>query len=125
MQVRAFDHIVLCVHDVTASIWFYQSVLGMDPVEERPGKWALHFGGQKISLQDAHTVPDIAKGTARGSGNFCLLTEEPMDQVVQHLESQGVTIVDGPGQRIGAAGPIMSVYVHDPDGNLVEISNTL
>jgi catechol 2,3-dioxygenase-like lactoylglutathione lyase family enzyme len=102
-----------------------ETVLGMAPLEERPGKWSLQFGVQKISLQDVGAAPAIAKGTVPGSGNFCLLTEEPIGRVVTHLESQGVQIVDGPGERLGASGTIMSVYFHDPDGNLVEVSNPM
>lgn len=97
----------------------------MDAREERPGKWSLHFGANKISLQDVRTAPDIARGTVPGSGNFCLLTEDPIDAVIRHLESQGIEIVDGPGERIGATGTILSVYFKDPDGNLVEVSNPI
>ena len=125
MQVRALDHIVLCVRDVAATRQFYERVLGMSPREERPGKWSLHFGANKISLQDARTAPRIARGTVPGSGNFCVLTETPIDAVVSHLTREGIEIVDGPGERAGAAGTILSVYFKDPDGNLVEVSNQL
>ena len=74
MQVRSLDHIVLCVKDVAATRAFYGRVLGMESREERPGKWSLHFGSNKISLQDAGTSQEIARDTAPGSGNFCLLT---------------------------------------------------
>ena len=125
MQVRALDHIVLCVRDVTATRQFYERVLGMSPREERPGKWSLHFGANKISLQDARTAPRIARDTVPGSGNFCVLTATPIDAVVSHLKRQGIEIVDGPAERAGAAGTILSVYFKDPDGNLVEVSNQL
>ena len=74
MNVTGLDHIVLCVQDVPRCIAFYREVLGMEPREERPGKWSLHFGKHKISLQDAKTAPAIAVATVPGSGNFCLLT---------------------------------------------------
>jgi catechol 2,3-dioxygenase-like lactoylglutathione lyase family enzyme len=125
MQVRSLDHIVLCVNDVAATRRFYERVLGMVSREERPGKWSLHFGLNKISLQDAAASPDIARDTVPGSGNFCLLTDTPMAEVVRHLQSEGVTISAGPGERAGATGPILSVYFRDPDGNLVEVSNLL
>ncbi len=125
MQVRALDHIVLVVADVQRTCRFYERVLGMDAREERPGKWSLHFGSNKISLQDAGTSPDIARHTVPGSGNFCLLTDAPMAAVTMHLAREGVEIVAGPGERAGATGPIMSVYFKDPDGNLVEVSNRL
>jgi catechol 2,3-dioxygenase-like lactoylglutathione lyase family enzyme len=125
MEMRAFDHIVLCVNDVAATCQFYERALGMTPREERPGKWSLHFGVNKISLQDASTSPGLARRTVPGSGNFCVLTETPMDRVVAHLQQEGIEIIDGPAERAGAAGAIRSVYFRDPDGNLVEVSNQL
>ena len=125
IAVRAIDHIVLCVRDVAATRGFYEGLLGMESREERPGKWSLHFGEQKISLQDAAASPAIARDTVPGSGNFCLLSDLPMDQIVAALAQAGVPIVAGPGERAGATGPILSVYFNDPDGNLVEVSNLL
>lgn len=123
MDVFALDHIVLCVANVERTIAFYRDIVGLQPREERPGKWSLHFGTQKISLQDAKTVPDLAKGTLPGTGNFCLLTTSPISDVVDKLLQNEVEILAGPDERIGAAGTILSVYFHDPDGNLVEVSN--
>jgi catechol 2,3-dioxygenase-like lactoylglutathione lyase family enzyme len=125
MKMRALDHIVLCVNDVAATRRFYERVLNVEAREERPGKWSLHFGTHKISLQDASLSPSIARRTVPGSGNFCLLTDTPLDAVIQHLKRQDVEIVDGPGERAGAMGKILSVYFNDPDGNLVEVSNQL
>ena len=124
-MISGFDHIVLCVADVAATCRFYERVLGMAAREERPGKWSLHFGPHKISLQHAASVPAIARRTLPGTGNFCLLTDMPIDRVAAHLGSQGVEIIDGPGERAGATGPILSVYFNDPDGNLVEVSNRI
>ena len=125
MNVQSFDHIVLCVNDVSATRRFYEQVLGMESREERPGKWSLHFGDSKISLQDAKKSPTIARNTVPGSGNFCLLTELPIEFVMAHLQEEGVPIIDGPGERAGATGPILSIYFNDPDGNLVEVSNRI
>lgn len=122
--VTAFDHIVLCVKDVVSTRAFYEQHLGMESREERPGKWSLHFGNNKISLQDASTAPDIARDTAPGSGNFCLLTDMPIADYSAYLESQGIEVV-AEGEREGAVGPILSVYFNDPDGNLVEVSNPI
>ncbi len=74
MNITGFDHIVLCVCDVCTTLEFYQKVLGMTAREERPGKWSLHFGSSKISLQDARTAPTLAEKTVPGSGNFCFTT---------------------------------------------------
>jgi len=125
MQMLALDHIVLCVNDVAATRRFYERLLNMEAREERPGKCSLHFGANKISLQDAGTSPGTARATVPGSGNFCLLTDTPLDAVILHLRQQGIEIVDGPGERAGATGKILSVYFKDPDGNLVEVSNLL
>ncbi|WP_163266700.1 VOC family protein [Chelativorans alearense] len=125
MQVHTLDHLVLTVTDVAATCRFYERVLGMEPREERPGKWSLHFGAHKISLQDARAAPGIARNTVPGSGNFCLLTDMPMAAVVARLARERVEIVAGPGERQGATGPLMSVYFRDTDGNLVEVSNRL
>ncbi|WP_332818511.1 VOC family protein [Sphingopyxis sp.] len=120
--VTGFDHIVLCVRDVTETRAFYERVLGMVAREERPGKYSLQFGANKISLQDAATAPGIARDTVPGSGNFCLLSDMPVAEWRAHLAEQGVEVIDA-GLRDGATGTIDSLYFHDPDGNLVEVSN--
>jgi len=125
MEILRFDHIVLCVADVQRCVEFYSSVLGMKPRQERPGKWSLHFGFNKISLQDAASAPSIARETVPGSGNFCLLTSEPIERFATELQAKGVEIVAGPGEREGAIGKLLSVHFRDPDRNLVEVSNLL
>jgi len=125
MEILSLDHIVLCVADVQRSIAFYSSLLGMRPREERPGKWSLHFGCNKISLQDAASAPGIARETVAGSGNFCVLTSEPVELFASELPAKGVEVAAGPGERDGATGRLLSVYFRDPDGNLVEVSNLL
>ncbi len=125
MKITGFDHIVLCVRDVGRTIAFYEKVLGMQPREERPGKWSLHFGANKISLQDAISAPDISRKTAPGSGNFCILTDEPVESFANVLRGLGIDILAGPDEREGATGRLLSVYFRDPDGNLVEVSNHL
>jgi catechol 2,3-dioxygenase-like lactoylglutathione lyase family enzyme len=125
MQVRALDHIVIVVNDVPATRRFYERVLGMEAREERPGKWSLHFGANKISLQDARSAPELARPTVPGSGNFCVLTDEPVERLADALRARGIEVVAGPAEREGATGKILSVYFRDPDGNLVEVSNRL
>ena len=121
MQVRALDHIVLVVADVARTCAFYRQTLGMQPIEHRPGQWALHFGANKISLQSAAAVPPIAQRTSPGSGNFCVLTDALPGDVVAHLEQEGVEIVEGPRSARAPPGRLC-LYFHDPDGNLVEVS---
>ncbi len=125
MHVHSLDHIVLCVADIAATVSFYERILGMEAREERPGKWALFFGAHKISLQDARAAPDLARNTVPGSGNFCLLTDVPIDDVVAHLQAEGVPIAAGPVERAGALGRLNSIYLRDPDKNLIEVANSL
>ena len=125
MNIYGFDHIVLCVRSVEATLAFYQRVLGLEAREERAGKWSLHFGSSKISIQDADTLPALAERTVPGSGNFCVLTELPIEDVVARLQANGVEIVEGPAEKAGAVGKLMSVYFRDPDANLVEVSRRI
>ncbi|HET6821040.1 MAG TPA: VOC family protein [Anaerolineales bacterium] len=124
-MITGIDHIVLCVRDVARTITFYEKALGMQPRQERPGKWSLHFGSNKISLQDAMTPPDIARHTVPGSGNFCVLTDDSVEELASALRGLGIEILAGPTEREGATGRLLSIYFRDPDGNLVEVSNLL
>jgi catechol 2,3-dioxygenase-like lactoylglutathione lyase family enzyme len=125
MKVTGFDHIVLCVTDIRRTISFYEKTLGMLPREERPGKWSLHFGSNKISRQDVGSAPDLGRQTTPGSGNFCVLTDDPIQEVAQAFHELGIEILAGPDERQGATGRLLSIYFRDPDGNLVEVSNRL
>ena len=124
MEVASVDHFVLTVGDVDATVAFYQRALGMRAVTFAGGRRALGFGAQKINLHPAgREFAPHARNPARGAGDFCLLTDVPLDAVAAHLRETGVTIEEGPVARTGATGPIRSVYFRDPDGNLVEVSN--
>jgi len=123
MQIDRLDHFVLTVRDIDVTIGFYQTVLGMAPVTFDAGRRALTFGQSKINLHpaDAPIVPH-ANHPVPGSADLCFVTSEPFASVIDHLRNCGVTVEDGPVQRTGALGPITSVYLRDPDGNLIEIS---
>ena len=123
MQIDRLDHFVLTVRDIDVTIGFYQTVLGMAPVTFGAGRKALTFGQSKINLHpaDAPIVPH-ANHPVPGSADLCFVTSEPIASVIDHLRNCGVTVEDGPVQRTGAIGPITSVYLRDPDGNLIEIS---
>lgn len=122
--VTGLDHLVLTVRDLAATCAFYSDVLRMEVVEFDDGRTALHFGDQKINLHraGAEFVPHAA-APAPGTGDFCLITETPMAEVVAHLEAKGVAVERGPVGRQGARGPILSIYFRDPDGNLVEVAS--
>ncbi len=124
MHVEGLDHLVLTVRDVDAALAFYSSVLGMRVVTFGANRKALAFGAQKINLHQAgrEFEPKAAVPTP-GSADLCFLTAEPLENVVDHLKSAGVPVIEGPVRRTGATGPIRSVYVRDPDGNLIEIAN--
>ena len=124
MKIDSLDHVVLTVADVDATCRFYERVLGMETVTFAGGRKAIAFGKQKINLHQAgrEFEPKAHRPTA-GSGDFCLLTSVPLEQVIAHLQREGVTIIEGPVAKTGAQGPLRSVYFRDPDDNLVEVSN--
>jgi catechol 2,3-dioxygenase-like lactoylglutathione lyase family enzyme len=124
MNTERLDHLVLTVHDVEATCSFYQRVLGMKTVSSCCERRALAFGSQKINLRPPGKDSDLSPRTpTSGSGDLCLITSTPLKDVVAHLASCGVPIIEGPVERTGATGLIMSVYFRDPDGNLIEVSN--
>lgn len=124
MKITSLDHLVLTVADRASSISFYHDVLGMDIVHFGDDRVALAFGDQKINLHvQGHEITPYAARPTPGSADLCLLTDQPVEQVIKELQSAGIAIEVGPVPRTGATGPIMSVYVRDPDGNLIEIAN--
>lgn len=126
MRIASIDHFVLVVLSLARTADFYARVLGMEAREFAPGRVALHFGDQKINLQELHrSVDPNTRHPSRGAGDFCLLTETPMPQVLARLAAEGVVPLGPPAPRDGATGPILSVYFHDPDENLVEVANRM
>jgi catechol 2,3-dioxygenase-like lactoylglutathione lyase family enzyme len=124
MRIDRLDHLVLTVHDLDATVAFYTKVLGMEAVTFRGGRRALAFGHSKINLHEAgrEFEPKAARPTP-GSADLCLIVDEPVDRIIAELASHGVPLEEGPVGRTGATGPILSVYVRDPDDNLIELSN--
>ena len=124
MKIERIDHFVLTVRDIAATCDFYGRGLGMTVQTFGAGRTALSFGGQKINLHQAgREFEPKAVSPTPGSGDFCLITETPLDAVIDHLRALGIAIEEMPSPRTGAVGPITSIYLRDPDGNLVEISN--
>ena len=125
-MIERIDHIVFTVKDVAETCHFYQQVLQMDIETFGEGRKALRFGSQKINLhQFGNEFEPKAAAPAPGTQDICLITRKPLDEVIQHLENCGIKIEDGPIQRTGATGAILSVYFRDPDNNLIEVSNYL
>ncbi|HET7671591.1 MAG TPA: VOC family protein [Burkholderiales bacterium] len=125
-MIDHIDHIVLTTRDKVACIRFYTEVLGMKlvtfrtPTEER---LAFAFGEQKINLHEwGREFTPRAHVAVPGSLDLCFIASMPLEQVMAGLQRNGVKIIEGPVKKTGAAGPIRSVYVRDPDLNLVEIS---
>ena len=98
----------------------------MSVVNFGQGRTALAFGHQKINLHEVgKEFEPKANVPTPGSADFCLVTNTPIEEVVRHLEAIGERIVEGPVARTGAIGAILSVYLRDPDQNLIELSNYL
>ncbi|MEC9368188.1 MAG: VOC family protein [Pseudomonadota bacterium] len=122
MQITGLDHIVLTVTSLEETCTFYEGVLGMKRETFSGGRMALSFAGQKINLHVAgkEFTPHAAKPGA-GTGDFCLIVESVMAAQAR-LKQHDIAIIDGPVERTGARGKLMSVYCRDPDGNLVELA---
>ena len=130
LTVQRIDHVVLTCRDVAATIRFYTEVLGMVEVTFGAGRKALSFGRQKFNLHPVgqsaegggERVAAIAARPMPGSADLCLIVAESAAAVVAHLAVCGIPVEEGPVVRTGALGPIESVYVRDPDGNLIELA---
>lgn len=119
------DHLVLTVANLDATIDFYTEILGMELVTFE-GRKALTFGVQKINLhQRGHEFNPKAAHPTPGSSDLCFITSTPLADVMEYLSSQKVHVEEGPVERTGTLGKISSIYLRDPDRNLIEISNYL
>ena len=125
-MIDHIDHIVLTTRELQACIRFYTEVLGMKlerfrtPTEER---LALKFGSQKINLHEwGREFEPRAHVAVPGSLDLCFISSTPLDEVIRKLNQANVNIIEGPVAKTGAVSKLRSVYVRDPDLNLVEIS---
>jgi len=124
-NIEQLDHLVLTVSNLDATIDFYTEVLSMDAVTFN-GRKALRFGDQKLNLhQRGHEFNPKAAHPTPGSADLCFITLTPIEEVVEYLTALRVHVEEGPVERDGTVGKIRSVYVRDPDHNLIEISNYL
>ena len=122
-MIRTFDHVVLTTGDLQRCLDFYTRVLGMTVEHYGKGRIALRFGDHKFNVHPPGFDAGIkARIPTPGSLDLCFLADRPLDEVVAHLRRENVPIEEGPVNRTGARFTIRSVYVRDPDGNLIEIS---
>ena len=121
--VASLDHLVLTVADIARTCDFYTRALGMRVERFGAGRVALHFGRQKINLHQAdRTFDPKALRPTPGSADLCFLLGGTLAEALIHLKASGVAIEEGPVERTGAEGPIRSIYLRDPDGNLIELA---
>ena len=117
-HVVRLDHLVLSVTDVERSALFYETVCGMERRSFDGGRIAMRFGVQKLNLNHRDR-----RETSPAPLDFCLVTSCRPEEVVSHLRRHGIAGFEGPVERSGALGPMLSVYVRDPDGNIVELAS--
>lgn len=124
MEISKLDHLVLTVKDIEESILFYTSVMGMERIIFGQSRMALKFGSQKINLhEEGKEIDPKAHKPTPGSYDLCFITKTPIDKAISHVEDCGVEIIEGPVDRTGANGKIVSFYFRDPDQNLIEVAN--
>ncbi|MBF8660886.1 VOC family protein [Pseudomonas putida] len=125
-MIDHLDHLVLTTIDVEACKDFYTRILGMKLESFGAGRLAMHFGEQKINVHvRGHEFEPKAHLPVPGALDLCFIASISLEEVVAHLKAQQWPIIEGPVQRTGATGPIRSIYVRDPDLNLIEISERL
>jgi catechol 2,3-dioxygenase-like lactoylglutathione lyase family enzyme len=122
-MIDHLDHLVLTTAHEEACIRFYVDVMDMSLESFGAGRKAFRFGNQKINLHvKGHEFEPKAQLPTPGSLDLCFIASVPLDEVIARLARQGVPILEGPVTRTGATSRIRSVYVRDPDLNLIEIS---
>ncbi|MCP5509993.1 MAG: VOC family protein [Chlamydiales bacterium] len=126
MGFTGIDHIVLTVKSIEKTVEFYCGILGMIEVTFGEGRKAILCGEQKINLHEkGKEFNPKALFPTPGSADICMITETPLKEVQARLSEYKIMLVEGPVQRTGTKGKIISIYIRDPDQNLIEISNYL
>ncbi len=126
MEITKIDHLVLTVRDIDQTAEFYEHVLGMERVVFGNGRVALKFGDQKLNLHESgKEIEPKAMQAVPGSADLCFVTSVPLSDAISHVERCGVEIIEGPVNRTGACGPLLSFYFRDPNGNLIEVANEI
>lgn len=121
-MIRSIDHMVITTADLESCLHFYADILGMEH-KVQGGQHALHFGAQKINLHTRpHEFHPSAANVEYGSQDFCLIAEGDIYDIKDEITAAGIEVIEGVVERYGAAGLMDSIYMYDPDGNLVEIA---
>ena len=132
MKVEKIDHVVITVKDLNKTIDFYTNILGMklekfsSSLDDNQFRYAVSFGSQKINIhEEIKPIKPNALNPYSGSMDICFISKNKINDWVHHLVKKGIDIEFGPDKKTGALGPILSIYIRDPDFNLIEISNQL
>ena len=132
MKLEKIDHVVITVKNLNKTIDFYTKILGMKLEEFASSlnndqiRYAVSFGSQKINIhEEKKPIKPNALNPSSGSMDICFISKNKINDWVHHLVKKGINIEIGPERKTGALGPILSIYIRDPDFNLIEISNQL
>ena len=132
MKLEKIDHVVITVKNLKKTIDFYTNILGMKleefslSLDNKQIRYAVSFGSQKINIhEEKKPIKPNALNPSSGSMDMCFISKNKINDWVHHLVKKGINIEIGPEKKTGALGPILSIYVRDPDFNLIEISNQL
>ena len=132
MKLEKIDHVVITVKDLNKTIDFYTNALGMklekfsSSLDDNQFRYAVSFGSQKINIhEEIKPIKPNALNPSSGSMDICFISKNKINDWVHHLIKKGINIEIGPERKTGALGPILSIYIRDPDFNLIEISNQL
>ena len=132
MKLEKIDHVVITVKNLNKTIDFYTNILGMklekfsSSLKNNQIRYAVSFGSQKINIhEEKKPLKPNALNPSSGSMDICFISQNKINDWMNHLEKKGINIEFGPEQKTGALGPILSIYIRDQDFNLIEISNQL
>ena len=132
MKLEKIDHVVITVKDLDKTIDFYTNILGMrlekfsSTINNNQMRYAVSFGSQKINIhEEKKPFKPNALNPYSGSMDICFISKNKINDWIHHLVKKGINIEIGPERKTGALGPILSIYIRDPDFNLIEISNQL
>lgn len=124
ININRLDHFVLTVKDIDKTVQFYENVLGMKKEIFKGTRVALKFGNSKINLHElGNEFEPKAFNVKEGSADLCFIIDTPLFEAKNYIESLGIHIEEGIVERTGANGVIESIYLRDPDKNLIELSN--